>query len=135
MFYDARTCMYLSNDNSQSIDDFAMELINERDRRVTPVVGRFKDICIMVRFGDTVEDVVKYYNEQYDKLTDTELKRNAEHYVDPTAYKAIKKADRDAEHEKVRKLVGCLNRVCELSGFSIVGRVELLDEKTGKVWK
>ena len=69
-----------------------------------------------------------------EKVTDRELKRNGEGYIDPTAYEAIKRAEAEAEHEKIRKLIGCLHRVCELSGYTIENRVILRDNKTGKVW-
>ena len=50
-----------------------------------------------------------------------------------TAYEAIKHADEDLE--KIRKLMGCLHRVCELAGFSIEERVVLKDKHTGKIWR
>lgn len=37
-----------------------------------------------------------------DKITDRELRRNGSGYVDPTAYKAIKKADGDPVKKKKR---------------------------------
>ena len=122
--------IYVPEEN-ESITMFIRNLVNMRDQLVRPVVGIYEDITLMVRFGDTYEDVMDDYNKQ----VDMRLKRNAEHYVDQPAYEAIKKADRDAEHEKVRRLMGCLRRVCEFAGYSIVGRVELLDESTGKIWK
>lgn len=63
---------------------------------------------------------------------DNELK-NAEGYPDPTAYKAIKRADDD--FERYQKVLGCLLRVCELSDFKIDGRITLVDKRTGKVWE
>lgn len=67
------------------------------------------------------------------RLEDRRLKKNAEGYNDPTAYKAIKRADED--FERYQKLIGCLLRVCELSDFKIEGRITLVDKRTGKVWE
>lgn len=62
-----------------------------------------------------------------------ELSKNGEGYADPTAYEAIKKIDPDAK--KRYRLIGCILRVCELAGYEVVGRIELRDVKTGKVFK
>lgn len=63
-------------------------------------------------------------------------RRNASGYLDLTAYKAIKKADRDADAEKrYKKLLNTIFDICELAGFRIEGRLILKDKKTGKVWR
>ena len=62
-----------------------------------------------------------------------ELKKNDEGYNDPTAYEVIKKADPDAR--KRYRLIGCILRICELSGYTIEGRITLRDIKTGKIYK
>lgn len=62
-----------------------------------------------------------------------DLKKNAEGYLDLTAYEAIKKADSDAE--RFYKLIGCIFRICELSGFHIESRLVVKDLKTGKIWR
>lgn len=72
-------------------------------------------------------------------MTDLELLRNGSGYIDPTAYKAIKNAEADqivsdADREKYRKLIGCILRVCELSGFEVESRIVLRDKNTGKIW-
>lgn len=61
------------------------------------------------------------------------LKYNAEHYPDPTPYNAIKKIE--SEHERHRKLIGCILRICELAGFEVMDRIVLLDKTTGKIWR
>lgn len=62
-------------------------------------------------------------------------RRNASGYLDLTAYKAIEKADRDADAEKrYKKLLSTIFYICELAGFRIEGRLILKDKKTGKVW-
>ena len=66
-------------------------------------------------------------------MNDRELRRNAEGYSDPTAYQAIKNIDR--EDENFHKLLHTIFNICELSGFRIEGRIVLVDEVTGKVWR
>ena len=64
---------------------------------------------------------------------DRDLKRNAEGYSDPTAYKAIKNIDE--ETERFHKLLNSIFASCELSDFYIEGREVLVDKRTGKVWR
>lgn len=66
-------------------------------------------------------------------MNDRELKRNGSGYIDPTAYKAIKNIDK--ESERFHKVLGMIFDICELSDFSIEGRIILKDKKTGKVWR
>lgn len=68
---------------------------------------------------------------------DRDLQRNAEHYPDPTAYRAIKNADRrfDPDSERHYKLIGAILRICELAGFTVVERVVLQDNRTGRIWR
>ena len=66
-------------------------------------------------------------------MNDRELKRNGSGYVDPTAYNAIKNVDK--ESERFHKVLNMIFDICELSGFSIEGRIILKDKKTGKVWR
>ena len=65
-------------------------------------------------------------------MNDRDLRRNGSGYTDPTAYKAIKNVDRDDEFHK---LLHTIFYICELSGFRIEGRIVLVDEVTGKVWR
>lgn len=63
-------------------------------------------------------------------------RRNASGYPDLTAYKAIEKADRDADAEKrYKKLLSTIFYICDLAGFHIEGRLTIRDKKTGKVWR
>lgn len=73
--------------------------------------------------------------DKYSKFKDRELRKNAEGYSDPTAYKAIKKADSDAESKHFYRTLGCIFRVCELAGFDLHERIVLRDKKTGKIWR
>lgn len=74
------------------------------------------------------------------KIEDAELKRNGSGYLDIPAYRAIKNAEQevapvDPDYEKFRKLLGCVLRICELSGFRMDGRLEVTDLESGKVWR
>lgn len=60
-------------------------------------------------------------------------KRNASGCYDPTAYIAIKNAD--AELERFHKVLDTIFSICELSNFSIEGRIVLRDNRTGRVWR
>lgn len=48
-------------------------------------------------------------------------RKNSEGYSDPTAYYAIKNAERDtsADDERFHKLLDSIFNICELSGFHI----------------
>lgn len=60
---------------------------------------------------------------------------NASGCKDPTAYKAVKKADEDAEVERFKKLLGCIFRICEIAGFQIEEHLVIRDKRTGRLWK
>ena len=66
-------------------------------------------------------------------MNDRDLWLNASGYPDPTAYQAIKNIDR--EDENFHKLLHTIFNICELSGFRIEGRIVLVDEVTGKVYR
>ena len=66
-------------------------------------------------------------------MSDRDLKLNASGCPDPTAYQAIKNIDR--EDENFHKLLHTIFNICELSGFRIEGRIVLVDEATGKVYR
>jgi hypothetical protein len=66
-------------------------------------------------------------------LNDRDLRKNAEEYSDPTAYEAIKNIDK--EDKRFHKLLHTIFNICELSGFRIEGRIVLIDEVTGKVYR
>ena len=66
-------------------------------------------------------------------MNDRDLRKNASGCSDPTAYRAIKNIDR--ENENFHKLLHMIFNICELSGFRIEGRIVLVDESTGKVWR
>jgi hypothetical protein len=66
-------------------------------------------------------------------VNDRDLWLNASGCPDPTAYEAIKKIDKEVE--RFHKLLHTIFDICELSGFRIEGRIVLVDEVTGKVWR
>lgn len=66
---------------------------------------------------------------------DKDLRKNGEGYPDPTAYEAIVKTDAEYyEKKRVMKVIGCILRICELSGFHLEEKLVLRDKRTGKVW-
>lgn len=60
-------------------------------------------------------------------------RKNAEGYLDRTAYKAIKNVEK--EEERFRKLLDTIFAICELAGFHIEERIVIRDKKTGKIWR
>lgn len=59
---------------------------------------------------------------------------------DMTAYDAIKNIEREerqkqAEEDRLRKLVMTIFDVCDLAGFHVEGRIILKDKRTGKIWR
>ena len=67
------------------------------------------------------------------------LSRNGSGYYDPTAYNAIKNVMKDEpafeESDRFHQLLETIFYITELSGFRIEGRIVLVDEVTGKVWR
>jgi hypothetical protein len=60
-------------------------------------------------------------------------KRNAEGYLDPTAYEAIKNIDE--EEARFHKLLNTIFYLCDLAGFRLEDRIVLTDKRTGKTWR
>ena len=60
------------------------------------------------------------------------IHKNGEGYPDPTAYRAIKEADRPPK--PVKDVMHVLRTVASLAGFEIVGRIHLKDRETGREW-
>lgn len=67
-------------------------------------------------------------------MNDRDLRKNSEGYSDPTVYEAIKNIDKK-EDERFHKLLHTIFNICELSGFRIEGRIVLINEVTGKVYR
>lgn len=66
-------------------------------------------------------------------MENNDPKRNASGCYNPVAYEAITKVDR--ESARFHKLMKAIFIMCELSGFSLEGRVQLRDKRTGRVWR
>jgi len=62
-----------------------------------------------------------------------DIRRNGSGYYDPTAHKAIKNVS--AQEKEVAKVIKTLRSVAHLAGYDIEGRIALIDNKTGKVWR
>lgn len=58
--------------------------------------------------------------------------RNMEGYRDPTVGSALK-GIHDDRTEKIGALISVMRKIAELAGFEVVGRITLIDKKTG--WK
>lgn len=65
-------------------------------------------------------------------MSDKDLKRNAEGYLDLTAYEALRHVD---EEERLRRVIHIIYKVCELAGFEIVNRIALKDKESGEIWR
>ena len=62
-----------------------------------------------------------------------DLKRNSEHYSDPTAYTVLKKMD--DEEARFHKLLNTIFYLCELAEFHLEERIVLTDRRTGRTWR
>ena len=66
-------------------------------------------------------------------------RRNAEGYLDLTAYEALKSIEEtvptEEEDHRFHKLLHTIFYLCELAGFQIEGRLVLKDKKTGRIWR
>lgn len=68
--------------------------------------------------------------------TTEDPRKNAEGYLDLTAYEAMKKIQDEARvNERFNKCIHTIFHVCELAGFTLEGRVKLVDRITGKVFE
>ena len=65
---------------------------------------------------------------------DKSLRKNASGYSDPTAYKAIVRADKH-NYYRFKSLLNSIFKLCEAAGFQVEGRIVLKDKKTGIVWR
>lgn len=67
----------------------------------------------------------------------TDPRKNAEGYNDPTAYYGLKPvvAEDDVLQRRVNRLIYVLKYIIDTSGFELIGRIEVKDKKTGKVFR
>lgn len=64
--------------------------------------------------------------------------RNAEHYADPTAGRALKNIlDKEAREasERIKLMMKVMHELAKAFGFDIAERVVLIDQKTGRIYK
>lgn len=68
-------------------------------------------------------------------MADRDLKRNAEGYVDPTAYAALKSISRDEKVEKkAAYVISIIKFIARESGFDLMNRIELR-HKSGRTFR
>ncbi|HBF8833700.1 hypothetical protein QJL41_08665 [Clostridioides difficile] len=58
-----------------------------------------------------------------------DIRHNKSGYLDSTAYKAIKNINN--EEKKVNKTIKLMKEIAKISGFEVINRIELKNEKTG----
>ena len=70
------------------------------------------------------------------------IMKNGSGYTDSVAGEAITNMDNEnvkkpenKEYTRYRKFVGCILRICELSGYHLEERIVVRDIRTGKIWK
>ena len=66
------------------------------------------------------------------------LKENNSGCYDPVAFAAMSHVDRsirENDYKKYKKVLNKIFEVCESEGFHIKGRVILVDNESGRVWK
>lgn len=62
-----------------------------------------------------------------------DLRKNAEGYADPTAYRGMQPvADLEG---KVAFLIKVLKFIIRQSGFELIGRIQIRDKETGRIFK
>ena len=54
---------------------------------------------------------------------------------DPTAYKAIKNIQNQPIDDVAHKVVTTIKNILDLSGFELVGRIQIQHKKSGKIYK
>lgn len=68
-------------------------------------------------------------------MKDKELFYNGSGCADPTAYNAIRKVEHDRAVENVNRLIKEIKALIAESGFVLLNRIELKDEKSGIIFK
>lgn len=64
-----------------------------------------------------------------------DLMMNGSGIKDDTAYQAMKLCEDDDRDMRFKKLLRTIFAMCELSDFELINRVELKDNKTGKMYR
>lgn len=69
-------------------------------------------------------------------MADYDMKRNAEGYVDPTAYAALKSIARDEKVEKkAAYVISIIKFIAKESGFELMNRIELRHKQSGRTFR
>lgn len=71
-------------------------------------------------------------------MKDEDIKKNGSGYADPTAYEAIKLAEKrpqNKDFERYNRVIRLIFELCELAGFHVENRIVLKDKKTGRIWR
>lgn len=63
--------------------------------------------------------------------------RNNEGYPDPTASEALNTALNDSweADERTKKLIGAIKSMIDLAGYDLLQRIEVMDRKTGRIYR
>lgn len=59
--------------------------------------------------------------------------KNQEHYMDKTAYSAIREADKTPD--SIGKMMRIFREIASLNGFDISNRIHFKDKNTGREWR
>lgn len=66
-------------------------------------------------------------------LEKKEMGANGLGYIDKTAYEAMKK--QSDEERRFHQLLRTIFYIVNVAGFSLEGRIRLVDRRTGRVWE
>ena len=75
--------------------------------------------------------------EEVQNVAEYGIKKNAEGYIDPTAYKAITKVmqEESDQQRRINALIGSLKSLIDLAGYDLLNRIEVRDRKTGREYR
>lgn len=70
-------------------------------------------------------------------MAEVKLDKNQDGYKDPTAFQAIKQVikEEETEEKQLATLVFVLKYIINMTGFELIGRIELKNKKSGRVYK
>ena len=64
------------------------------------------------------------------------MNKTNKYYRDPTADEAVSHVSKEeAERARLNELLRVIRYICRGAGYDMVGRIDLRDRKTGKVWR
>lgn len=70
-------------------------------------------------------------------MAEVKLDKNQDGYKDPTAFQAIKQVikEEETEEKQLATLVFVLKYIISMTGFELIGRIELKNKKSGRVYR